>query len=282
MQNPNDCYIIVYLLRRASRNLHIPQRWACWIHKFRTVLNTSIDWFQSCGLDGPCALPTYLNDVSSNKTNKKVLLRERKRHTTLVVHPSWWDGVPQSWLGGYPYPGWGAPGVPSGTRDWGTPWKGPGTGIPNRKDQGPEIRVSLEGTRNQTGIPTPQKGSGTWDWGTSPPPPPPRKGSGSREWGYPTPRKEWKHYLPHPSDAGGNKQITVLKGTFHVSHSKFALNKDCFRRSLSPELKANPSETGEAVDTVAKQMIFWTDVRKQAGTVQTSYRFIHNKPNGFY
>ena len=73
--------------------------------------------------------------------NKKVLLRDRKRHTAYRVAstrsaslarggtPSSWPGVPQSYPG-YTWLGLGClparTGAPPG-QDWGTPWKGPGT-----------------------------------------------------------------------------------------------------------------------------------------------------------
>ena len=234
MQNRNNCYIIVYLLRGASKNLHV-----LWTHRLRTVLNTSIDWNQSRGLDGTSALPTYLNSMSSIITRKSSCVNARGIPPASYIHPGclWWGGTPilvGDSLRCHP-------GIPPGTRDWGTP--------------------------------PPKKGPGTWDWGTST-----LAGIWEQRLGYP-PRKDHGPWELTNKVKTWPSQL-YLKGTFHVSHSKFALNKDCFRRSLSPELKANPSETGEAVDTVAKQMIFLTHVRKQAVTVQTSHRFIHNKPIG--
>ena len=71
---------------------------------------------------------------------------------------------------------------------------------------------------------TPQKGHGTRLWGT-----PERTwdqsgGGGLGTWlGYSSPRpgsEQWKHYLPHPSDAGGNKKN---QHTVNLSTNDFCL-----------------------------------------------------------
>ena len=119
--------------------------------------------------------------------NKKVLLRERKRHTARCVAStpsavlSQGVGVSHLWLGGYPILGWG--GVPhpwpAGTPGSGTilgypPRKGPGTSHwgtpPPRKDMGP-VEVLWDGYD----VP-PGKDMGPvealWDgYGVTPPPP---------------------------------------------------------------------------------------------------------------
>ena len=105
--------------------------------------------------------------------NKKVLLRERKRHTArriISARSAVTGGIPQSCPGGTPVLSWpgGTPfisglGVPySQLGDWGT----------SKKDLGPE----------------------TWER--------------TYDWGTPLPgvdRHLWKQYLPHASDADGKK-----------------------------------------------------------------------------
>ena len=122
--------------------------------------------------------------------NKKVLLRERKRHTarclavasacysgggTMGTPPTWtWDGVPPSPL---PGPGMGYP--PTQTWDGVPPLPGPGMGYPPYLD----LRWGTPPTQTWDGIP-----------------PLPRP-----EMGYPPPRKcEQTENItfPHPSDGG--------------------------------------------------------------------------------
>ena len=131
----------------------------------------------------PCSRLYYLpcRDVPS-WCYKKVLLRERKRHTAhwvVSAHSAVCLGeggtsVPAEgvtpvlfWSGGIPVLGYPPPPVGTGVhpppgQDWGTP----------RKDLGPETWER------------------TWDWGTP-----------LRVW---TDRHLWKQYLPHPLHAGGN------------------------------------------------------------------------------
>ena len=106
--------------------------------------------------------------------HKKVLLRERKRHTAHRV-----ANTPYVVLSmGYPIPGWGVP------RPWVPPppvltWPG-GTPSQDRaypsSGATPPVLTWLGGTPSQDGG-TPQKGHGTsgsiieWRWGTPPPPP---------------------------------------------------------------------------------------------------------------
>ena len=119
--------------------------------------------------------------------NKKVLLRERKRHTARCVTSTCFTvpvGVtPASILTwDLTYLGWGTPIL---TSDGGTP-----------PPSSPGILVSPLVLTWDGDIPPVQ----TWDWGT-----PHQKG-----WGYPCPYRgvNWQtenSIFPHPSDAGGNK-----------------------------------------------------------------------------
>ena len=114
-------------------------------------------------------LCTQLFNLTQDK-NKKVLLRERKRHAARRVSSapyavlSWGiphPGYPHPDLAkGYPIPGWGYPilGTPvltwaEGTPPWVTPIQ--------------EWNTSQEGNWDQSlGYPLPQKGPGTSHWGT--------------------------------------------------------------------------------------------------------------------
>ena len=143
----------------------------------------------------------YIIEPSWNwKKSKKVLLRERKRHTARRVvntpsvvlsgHPP-----PLTWLGGYPvggYPIWvpPLPGYP--------PRAGPGRVPPPGCPMAFwEMLQSIMGYGYPPGCPM-----AFWEMLQSimgygyPPPPPPGVD---------------RHYLPHPSDAGGNNVTTMLK-----------------------------------------------------------------------
>ena len=98
----------------------------------------------------------FLHSISVTSDNKKVLLRERKRHTARrvlstpsVVLP----GYPPSWPGGVPYQG----GPYLGTPWQGTPVAGPGLGGPDQGTPPP-----------QQGTPQPDLAGGVPDQGTSP------------------------------------------------------------------------------------------------------------------
>ena len=111
--------------------------------------------------------------------NKKVLLRERKRHTdcrvasTRYAAPAGGGGVPQA----------DAPllGVPrTGAPCWGVPWVG--TPLPGVPQAGTPLSGGTLG-----------RCPPAWTWDGVPPPP-------SAGWGTPLPdvnwHTDWKHYLP--------------------------------------------------------------------------------------
>ena len=169
---------------------------------FYTLFHIIISQVTSCDI-------TDTRIIAVFKFNKKVLLRERKRHTARHVSttPSAvlsWEGVPHPWIGG-PHPdlaGGGAYLIPGrGTPSQGTPrsltwpgggggegWEGGrGWGVPHPWRDTP---IQEWSTPVRSGVPpwegtwdshwgTPQKGHGAsgsimgWRWGTPPPPPPP-------------------------------------------------------------------------------------------------------------
>ena len=130
--------------------------------------------------------------------NKKVLLRERKRHTARCTANTPSGQVPP------PPP---RPGTP-------LPPLRPGIPLPLPPGQVPPLPPPL--ARYPPPPPLPAK---------VPPPPPP-----SRPEQVPLPRPDlarytppgvnrqtnWKYYLPHPSDAGGNDKLKLLK-TFAIN-----------------------------------------------------------------
>ena len=162
--------------------------------------------------------------------NKKVLLRERKRHTAHRV-----ASTPYVVLTGYP-PGQGTP--PARVPPWpgyppsqGTPRPGypPGQGTPHQGTplaRVPPTRVPPWPGYPQPGYPPPgyPPSQGTpppgyppgWTWQGTPPAGPGRVPPRAAPWHsgkcckalwdtgtLPKVWTDWKHYLPHPSDAGG-------------------------------------------------------------------------------
>ena len=149
--------------------------------------------------------------------NKKVLLRERKRHTARCVASACyaalspdvgWRGYPiQSWMGGTPYhEGWGPP-----SAGWGTPCLDLGRGYPHLDLGRGYPLCTWDGVPPcQEGWDTPQSTPGMgvpppiWTWVTVHPPP-------CQLDGVPSPPKVGKTHTcenitsRHPSNAGGNK-----------------------------------------------------------------------------
>ena len=208
------------------------------------VLHLSIGWnillqkIRQCAQGCWVRTKIFVNHFKSYQfnLNKKVLLRERKRHTARrvaspryavpvggtppppswdltwmgeVLHPAgggtpscWREGVTPSqvWTGGAPH-----------SAGWGTPtWTWEGV-FPCQQDWVP-WPWQLDGVPPtwtcEGGTPSAGWGTPTWTWeGVTPPPPvswmgyPPSAG-----WGTPPPasvdRHLWKQYLPYPADAG--------------------------------------------------------------------------------
>ena len=162
-----------------------------------------------------CLQGCWIMKMFHNKINKKILLRERKRHTAhrVLSTPSAvlsrrGRGIPHHWTGGggtpsltgvppiltwwgFPIPGWGYP-IP----DQGTPSSGPSQHIPP-PPAGPGWGTPWEGTWDQSLGYTPER---TWD----------QSRYYGMEMGYTPPRVRTDKQtetitFPHPSDAGGNK-----------------------------------------------------------------------------
>ena len=99
--------------------------------------------------------------------NKKVLLRERKRHTARRVASARYAALSSGW-GGYPIPGWG---VPQSGLDGG--WYPP----PHHPDQGtPPHHTNLAGGGDSPLPSRPGMGHPPW---LGYPPPPSRPGQGT-------------------------------------------------------------------------------------------------------
>ena len=148
--------------------------------------------------------------------NKKVLLRERKRHTPRRISSipsavlSW--GVHHPWLGGTP--SWGTPhsDLAGGSSSWGIPHAGLGYPWEGIWDQ------SLGYPRKGMGwVEVLSDGDGV--------PPPPRKDMGPMEvlWdedGVPLTVWTYKQTetitFPHPMDVGGNNQHIYLKNNIEL------------------------------------------------------------------
>ena len=139
--------------------------------------------------------------------NKKVLLRERKRHVRRVANvcsavlPPEGGGYPSPGLGRYPSPSQGVPSpVPAG---------GGGKVTPVPAGGGYPSPVLARGVA-QSGWGVPLVETGVLQ---APPPPPPQKGPRTEpEPGvHPLPpwtdRHLWKQCLPHLLDAGGNNSF---------------------------------------------------------------------------
>ena len=149
--------------------------------------------------------------------NKKVLLHERKRHTTRHVastryaapvkgvplargYPCWGVLLPGGvhW-GTSPGPGWGGTPLLGGTQVPPISWMGyrpfrPGKGVPPHQLDGvPPVQTWEGGTPLSAG------------WGTPP----------GVNW-----HTNWKHYLPHPSDVGGKYVTALFQGHLDSRHEK--------------------------------------------------------------
>ena len=156
--------------------------------------------------------------------NKKVLLRERKRHAARHVASarsavlSWpGGGVPQSWTGGYPiltwrgvhHPDLAGRGYPSPVMAVGG---GGGTTVLSWLWSGTPVLTWPVGYPLPAGLGYPPER--TWDQcpgkeaGTGVPP------------GVWTDRHLWKQYLPHPSDAGGYNRLVPPPLGLAIPHWK--------------------------------------------------------------
>ena len=143
-----------------------------------------------------------------SNTNKKVLLRERKRHTARRVASARYAALSNGWGRGYPSSPGGGGGTPPTIQTWS--WGGVPSTIQTWDGVPPTIQT-------WDGVP-PRPGMGysptqTWD-GV---PPPPRPGTGYSPprpgMGYPsvkvwTDKQTENSTFPHPSDTGGNYRIS--------------------------------------------------------------------------